>query len=91
MICKKINNQLEEFINLDQVKIDSNHFAVTIYSKTNADRSILYTDTLVGKLQTNQDLKTEWFKDSVRCLVPTYIPENIFLTHTKLKVILRHK
>lgn len=89
--CKNNNDRQEEFINLNQIKIDSVHFAVSIYSKTVSDSTILYTDTIVGKLREGENLQTEWFDDSVKCIVPNYIPENIFRTHTNLKVILKHK
>src|SRR6478736_4479539 len=81
----------EEFITLDKSVIDSNHFAVSIYSKTTTDSTILYTDTVTGVLTSGQDLKTEWFNDSVKCVVPTYIPTATYKTPTNLTVILTHR
>jgi hypothetical protein len=86
-----VNNRQEEFINLKQTTIDSGHFVVMIYSKTKSDSIILYNDTIVGKLLGATKFETEWFNDSVRCLVPEYIPEKTYRTHTNLKVILKHK
>ena len=87
--CK--NDRPEEFINLNKVKIDSEHFAVTIYSKTKSDSTILYCDTIFGEINSGEEFETKWFNDSVKCLVPNYIPEKTFRTHTNLKVILKHK
>lgn len=87
--CK--NNRAEEFVYLRKATIDSNHFAVSIYSKTKSDSIVLYTDTLVGEFQAGEEFKTKWFNDSVECIVPVYIPENTFRTHTNLKVVLKHK
>ncbi|GEP52724.1 hypothetical protein FNO01nite_33960 [Flavobacterium noncentrifugens] len=89
--CKNNIKRQEEFINLNQTKIDSNHFSAQIVSKTNSDSTILYSDTIVGKLLEGSELQTEWFDDSVNCIVPNYIPENKFQTHTGLKVVLQHK
>ena len=83
-------NRPEEFINLTQVKIDSSRFAVCIYSKTISDSSILYTDTIIGKIPSGDNLKTQWFKDSVICIVPDYIEMKTLKTPTNLKVVLRH-
>lgn len=87
--CKK--NRPEEFINLNQKTIDSGHFVATIYSKTESDSTILYTDTIAGKLLGGTEFETKWFNDSVKCLVPKYIPEKTYRTSTNLKVILKHK
>ncbi|HLP63144.1 hypothetical protein [Flavobacterium sp.] len=87
--CK--NDRPEEFIYLNEVKIDSVHFAVSIYSKIKSDSTILYCDTLLGKIQSGEKFETEWYDDSVKCLVPKYIPEKTFQTNTNLKVILKHK
>ena len=87
--CK--NKRSEEFVSLRQVQIDSSHFTVLIYSKTVSDSTILYKDTIAGKLKGAAEFKTEWFNDSVKCIVPNYIPENNFRTHTNLKVILKHR
>ena len=56
--CKK--NRPEEFINLNQKTIDSGHFVATIYSKTESDSTILYTDTIAGKLLGGTEFETKW-------------------------------
>lgn len=88
---KKIKDRPDEFIHLNQVKIDSRRFTVLIYSKTALDSTILYTSTITGPLKTVDDLQTEWFDDSVVCIVPTYVPEKTFKTPTDLKVTLIHR
>lgn len=87
--CKQ--NRQEEFISFKKVKIDDDYFVVSISSKTKTDRTILYTDTLLGEIPKGEEFKTEWFNDSVECFVPEYIPEKTFRTKTNLKVILKHK
>ena len=86
--CKK--NKPEEFINFTKTKIDSEHFVVSIYSKTKADSTILYSDTLLGEIPRGEEFKTEWFDDSVMCKVPEYVPEKTLRTKSNLKVILKH-
>ena len=55
--CKK--NRPEEFINLTKVKIDSEHFVVSIYSKTKVDSTLLYSDTLLGEIRSGEEFKTD--------------------------------
>jgi hypothetical protein len=86
--CKQ--NKPEEFINFTKVKIDPEHFVVSIYSKTKVDSTLLYSDTLLGEIRHGEEFKTEWFDDSVKCKVPDYIPEKTFRTKSNLKVILKH-
>jgi len=90
-LTQNCKNRKEEFIHLSQTKIDANHFSVFVYSKTVSDSTILYTDTIVGELHSGTEFQTEWFDGSVNCIVPNYIPENTYRTHTNLKVILKHK
>ncbi len=81
----------EEFITLEKSVIDSNHFAASIYSKTTTDSTSLYADTITGVLTSGDDLETEWFDDSVKCIVPTYIPQARYKTPSDLTVILTHR
>ena len=78
----------EEFVTYTAERIDSNKFALHFFIKSRKDSSSIITDTVIGDLSKDLNIKYNWFDDSVYCIIPFKYPSTIFISPSKLKVVI---